>query len=151
MAKRSTRKPAKRATGRKPPQEAKGPRRQARTRPASPRSAVLPGMEQVRDRVLDNICEGIADERITKNAAEEQETSLKAAALKRMQTRNTTIYKHGGVELMRVPGSDKLRVKLTGDDESDTSVSGGDTHTGEGQDAGETLEALDSDNEASTH
>ena len=37
-----------------------------------------------------------------------------------------TVYKHGGVELARVPGADKLRIRLT-DDDGDASVSGGTT------------------------
>lgn len=94
----------------------------------SPRSQVLPGMEQVRNRRLDNICEGIAQERSIMNAASVEEKSLIATALQVMQDDKRTIYKHSGVELVRVPGADKLRVKLT-KDSGDAEVSGGTTRS----------------------
>lgn len=102
--------------------------RAARPRPKGARSQALPGLEQVRDVKLDNLCEGIADTRTQMNAATAEESGLKSAALQRMQARNITVYKHGGVELVRVPGSEKLRVKLT-DDEGDASVSAGTTQS----------------------
>jgi hypothetical protein len=80
-------------------------------------------MEQIRNVKLDNICEGIAEERGTMNAAKQQETGLIQSALQVMTGKGIQVYKHGGVELARVPGAEKLRVRLTketGDaDESD--------------------------------
>lgn len=110
-------------------------------KPASPRSQTLPGMKRVRDQKLDNICEGIADERAKKNEADTEEKSLISSALKRMQARNVNLYKHSGVELARVPGSEKLRVRLT-KDTGDAEVAGGETTTtnagknGQGEDGG---------------
>ncbi len=77
------------------------------------RSQVLPGLEQVRSRKLDAICEGISDERQAMNAAKVEEKGLIAAALQAMTREGVTVYRHGGVELARVPGAEKLRVRLT--------------------------------------
>lgn len=93
-------------------------------------------MEQVRDRSLDRLCEGIGDVRETMNEARQEEAGLIASALKRMQEKNTTVYKHAGVELARIPGADKLRVRVTKDD-GDASVGEGrteSTNTGEEND-----------------
>jgi hypothetical protein len=83
-------------------------------------------MEQVRNKRLDNICEGIADERAQKNRCDLEEKGLIQSALKAMQQANISVYKHGGVELARVPGSEKLRVRLT-KDQGDAEVTGGTT------------------------
>lgn len=70
-------------------------------------------MEQVRSRKLDNICESINDCRSQKNDAVTEERSLEASALQVMQKEDRTVYRHGGVELARIPGAEKLRVRLT--------------------------------------
>jgi hypothetical protein len=80
---------------------------------SSPRSQALPGMEQQRNVKLDNVCEGIADERRVMNAAKVEERGLIQSALQLMQQKGIQVYKHGGVELARVPGSESLRVRLT--------------------------------------
>lgn len=81
-------------------------------------------MEAVRSGKLDNICEGIAEERSVINAAQTEEKSLISTALQVMQQQGITVYKHGGIELVRVPGADKLRVRQT-KDHGDASVAGG--------------------------
>lgn len=86
-------------------------------------------MEQVRNVRLDHICESILDERAAKNAATTEEQGLIATALQEMQKKNVTVYKHGGVELVRVPGADKLRVRLSKED-GDADVAGGATTSG---------------------
>lgn len=83
-------------------------------------------MEQVRNRRLDNLCESIGDERGTINAAKQNEASLEQAALQVMTRDGVTVYKHAGVELVRVPGADKLRVRLV-KDTGDSEVSGRET------------------------
>ena len=83
-------------------------------------------MEQARNTRLDNICEGIAEERSVMNKASIEEKSLIATALQEMHTKGITVYKRGGVELVRVPGVDKLRVRMTKDD-GDAEVSKGRT------------------------
>lgn len=78
-----------------------------------PRSQALPGLEQVRSQRLDNICEGIGEERETMNKAKIEEKGLIQSALQEMQKRGISIHRRGGVELARVPGAEKLRVRLT--------------------------------------
>ncbi len=90
------------------------------------RSQPLPGMEQVRNVKLDNVCESIAEERETMNAAKTKEKQLTATALQVMQIGKVTVYKHAGVELIRVPGADKLRIRLV-EDSGDAAVTDGTT------------------------
>jgi hypothetical protein len=78
----------------------------------SPRSQVLPGMEQVRSKPLDNLCEGLADVRAAINSNKQEESGLIQSALQTMVRRNIQVYKHGGIELARVPGAEKLRVRV---------------------------------------
>ncbi len=80
------------------------------------RSRTLPGMERVRNRKLDNLCEAIGEERRRMNAAKLDEQASIQASLQVMQRENISIYKHAGVELARVPGAEKLRVRLTKED-----------------------------------
>lgn len=92
------------------------------TRAAGARSQTLPGMEQIRNRRLDNFCEAINDARSTKNAQQIEEDSAIQGALREMHDRSVDVYKHAGVELARVPGTEKLRVRLT-KDKGDAAVS----------------------------
>lgn len=86
----------------------KGPVRKA------PRTPALPGMEnlgQIRD--LDNSCRRLADIRhqmgdLRADEAAEMQTSLNA-----MRKHNRTSYRQHGVELVRVPGEEKLRVRTS--------------------------------------
>jgi len=117
--KRPTKKPAKKAKpGLKFP---KKPEKKASAkvwrgaRQAGPRSQVLPGMRQVRDQKLDELCEAIGDDLQAINQAAESKAGDVAAALKRMQGRNLTSYLHAGVRLTRVPGSEKVNVRLVKD------------------------------------
>lgn len=124
MAKvKPSRKPEKKA--------AKVAKREAkpRERKPSPRSVALPGMEQPRHVELDNACESIGDYRDAVNAAVLGEKQDKAAALQYMSKKGIHGYKHAGIELLRVPGADTLRVHKTKQD--------GDAQTGgEANDAG---------------
>jgi len=90
-----------------------GSARRAEGRKTGPRSQVLPGMAQVRSKRLDNLCEGIAECRETKNGAVLEEKSLEESALQTMVRENKAVYRHGGVELARIPGAERLRVRLT--------------------------------------
>ena len=85
----------------------KGPSRR------SPRSRPLPGMEEIRNGRLDNLCEAIGDERERMNAAKVEEQASIQAALQEMQRTSTTVYRHAGIELARVPGAEKIRVRVT--------------------------------------
>lgn len=100
-------------------------------------------MEQARNTRLDNICEGIAQERGVMNAASMEEKSLINAGLQEMQDKKITVHKHAGVELVRVPGADKLRVRLTKDTGS-AGVEGGTTR-GSNSDEAEESEPLDNE------
>lgn len=112
----------------------------ARVRKPGPRSQALPGMAQARNVRLDNFCEAIAEDRATMNAAKASELGNVQGALREMQRPSDkypdgrTVYKHGGVELARVPGADKLRVRLT-KEQGDADESGL-TSSGEAADEG---------------
>lgn len=62
---------------------------------------------------MDSICEAIGQERETVNAAKREEAGLIQGALQRMQQKGLQVYRHAHVELSRVPGAEKLRVRLT--------------------------------------
>src|SRR5260221_6386643 len=62
-----------------------------------PRSQSLPGMEQVRNARLDNVCEDIAEERRKMNAAKIEEQASIQAALQIMQGAGVQVYKHDGI------------------------------------------------------
>ena len=98
------------------------------------RSQALPGMDQVRDQRLDNLCAAIPEPRRVMNRARVEEQGDVAAALQHMVKKGTSVYKHGGVELARVPGAEKLRVRLTketGDADEGDLESGDDAGGGE--------------------
>jgi hypothetical protein len=82
---------------------------------STPRSQVLPGLRGARSQKLDNLCEAIGEQRDAKNEATVQEDSLTASALQEMQKRKLQVYKHAGLELARVPGSERLRVRRVKD------------------------------------
>ena len=73
MAKKKT---GIRTRSRKPTAKVSPRRSASRPRSTGPRSQTLPGLSQVRDQKLDNITEGIAEERERKNAADTEEKSL---------------------------------------------------------------------------
>lgn len=104
-AKTHTRSPVRRSTAR----HAKVSRRRA----ASPRSQTLPGFDQVRSRALDNLCEAIGDVRATMSAAKLEEAGLLKSTLQAMQRADIALYRHARVELARVPGAEKVRVRVT--------------------------------------
>lgn len=80
------------------------------------RSIPLPGLEQVRSQKLDNICESIADTREQMNTLRTEEKDEKRGALTTMREQNLTTYRHAGVELVRVPGEERLRVRTSKQD-----------------------------------
>jgi hypothetical protein len=108
--------PAKRATN---GSGARLKAREAKPRKKAPASIPLPGMEQIRDAALDRLCEQIGECRDQMNQAKRDEASLDASALQRMSRSSEkfptgrTVYRHAGVELARIPGADKLRVRVT--------------------------------------
>lgn len=101
MAKRAKSKPNGKAAPEKP------------ARGRKPRQPSLPGTGAVRSEKLDALCEGIGEERGKINDATTEINALIAAALKVMQSKKINVYRHAKVELSRVPGAEKLRVRLT--------------------------------------
>lgn len=100
-------------------------------RKRAPRARPLPmeGIEQVRNVKLDRLCEAIGEERDTKNAATVRERGHLAKVLEVMHDAKVTVYKHAGIELTRVPGAEKLRVRLVDDDGDAVVATGKETST----------------------
>ena len=63
---------------------------------------------------------GEARERI--NALRTDEKADLQAALREMHNGNVVVYRHAGVEMVRVPGEEKIRVRTTKEDASDITV-----------------------------
>ncbi len=82
---------------------AKGRQRQGRQIP-------LPGVDR-RLSSLDDICTSIAETRAAMNQLRAEETDYEKTALKLMQRAERTAYRWAGVELVRIPGEEKLRVR----------------------------------------
>ena len=122
MAKKKTTARARKAPKAKvlPMRKAKGPKVTAKGRsekgPSRPKRAAqkpLPGMENLKDRVLSKLAKGVADERHNQAESQGIEANLLQAAQKRMQTLNATVFTDQGVEFVRVPGEEKFRCRLT--------------------------------------
>lgn len=113
----------------------------AKPRAASPRSQVLPGMEQVRNRSLDRVCEAISDVRGDLNRLRGEEKDLQGQAVRVMTESKppVTVYRFAGVELVLVPGDVHLRVRtLKSDANSDAPAEPAPS----GQDAAATLDEM---------
>lgn len=99
-------KPAKKAKASKPAVKA----------PKKPlRQPALPGTEQIRNKSLDRICEGISDVRQDTSRLRGEEQDLTRQAVSVMQRDKVTAYRSAGVELVLVPGDVKLRVRTLKD------------------------------------
>jgi hypothetical protein len=77
-------------------------------------------MPRVRNARLDKLAEGIGECRDAINQATIDEKSFRSAALKEMQDKNIQVWSHAGVDFIRVPGEDKLKVKTHKDGGSET-------------------------------
>lgn len=98
-------------------------------------------MEQVRIARLDNLCEAIAETRGEINDLKATEIGNEQAALKVMQANDVMAYKHGGVQLLRVPGDEKLSVRTSKETSNDAGSGGEAEGEDAGTDAGEAGEA----------
>ena len=67
----------------------------------------------MRDRQLEKLASGVADERHTQAESRQTEAGLLQAAHRRMKQLKRMTFKAQGVEFVRVPGDEKLRVRLT--------------------------------------
>ena len=86
----------------------------------APLSRVLPGMERVRDELLDNMFEVRAVKTGIMNESRRDIKALDGGILQRMQDlekagKTIYVYKHSGLEGARVPGSERLRMRLVKD------------------------------------
>jgi hypothetical protein len=70
-------------------------------------------MEQVRNVRLDRLCESLGDTRDQMNRLRQDEASDMQGCLTEMRAKGLTSYRHAGVELARVPGEEKLRVRTS--------------------------------------
>lgn len=84
------------------------------------RQPTLNGMPRVRNARLDKLAEAIGECRDTVNEKTLDEKGYRSAALKEMQDKNITHWSHAGVDFLRVPGEDKLKVKTHKDGGSET-------------------------------
>jgi hypothetical protein len=78
-----------------------------------PRSRPLPGLENVRIDELDECATSISEIREQMNELRAQETDQLKIALGVMRANKKTSWRHAGVELVRVPGEEKLRVRTS--------------------------------------
>jgi hypothetical protein len=78
-----------------------------------PRSQALPGMEQVRAVALDHACESISECREQLNNLRAEESGIMQTTLTTMKKLDVMTYRHAGVELIRVPGEERLRVRTS--------------------------------------
>lgn len=70
-------------------------------------------MERQRIVALDNCAEAIAEIRAEKNELIQREGEQENIGLKLMRKHDKTSWRHAGVELVRVPGEEKLRVRTS--------------------------------------
>ncbi len=80
-------------------------------KPTQPRPRPLPGMENARIRPLDDICQSIAEGREQMNALRHEDVDHQTVAMRLMRKHKKTSWRHAGVELERIPGEEKLRVR----------------------------------------
>ena len=104
---------------------ARGTKKKAAPKP-KPRQAILPGHERVRSATLDVCCEKIGDIRDRMAQLRKDEAGQKTISMKEMKAKGYTSYVHARVELARVPGEEKLRVRTSKQDADDE---GGDAPT----------------------
>ena len=95
-------KPAKKAT-----------RTAQKRRSTTPRSQALPGFEGVRHARLDRLCEGISEVRAIINGNDAIDAEKCRLALEYMHANNIKSYRFANVEMARVPGAEKLRVRTS--------------------------------------
>lgn len=114
---------AKKKTSKAKPKAAPRKKKPIPKKRTAPRQPALPGTEQLRNARLDRLCESIGEGRETKNALILEEKADLQAALREMHDKNVTAYRHAGVELYRIGGEERLRVRLTKEDASDMTPS----------------------------
>lgn len=81
--------------------------------PKKPKDQPLAGMEDVRIDELDDICGHISDVREELNTARQQENEHLQAALGLLREHKKMSWSAHGVELIRVPGQEKIRCRTS--------------------------------------
>lgn len=71
-------------------------------------------MEQARNSKLDNLVEAVSEVRAQMGVLRADEASSLQGAHRIMRDKKLHSYRHAGVELVRVPGEEKLRVRTSG-------------------------------------
>ena len=84
-----------------------------KARHAKPRERALPGLEDARIKSLDEVCDSISECRASINELKGEEADLEKKALKEMHTHRKSSWRHAGVELVLIPGEERLRVRTT--------------------------------------
>lgn len=77
------------------------------------KSKPLPGMEGVVHARLNELCEHISETRAQVNQLRGEDNDLCRNALTYMHDNKVRTYRFAGVELARVPGEEKLRVRTS--------------------------------------
>jgi len=126
-------KPASKNRHNAPRKGAGGAKAARKPRTRQPRQAAL--IEDARIGPLDKIASAIGDCRDNMNELRTEEKGHLQVARKLMHQYGKSVYKHAGVEIVLVPGDEKVRVRVL-KDEGSSSSSGSD-------DAGDNNEAPD--------
>ena len=111
----------------------------------SPRSQVLPGMEQITNRTLNRLCEELSDSQREMNVLIADVDDLHRQAQETMERDNVMKYIFSGVQLSLRKGTTKLSVKMLKNKTEKAPNAKPDTASG--QDAGEIADALTPDEE----
>lgn len=122
--KKKTAKRQEKVRARKTTNSRRAERATAKTPPRA-KDVPLPGMEDAKDRLLSRLASNVADERHAQAESKAREGGFLQAAQQRMQKLDRTVFVDHGVEFVRVPGEEKFRVRLTGDDENPKPRRGG--------------------------
>lgn len=132
-------KKAKAAKAAKPARVWKSNRGEERAAEAKARTkapAQVPLIRGLRIPALDRVCAQIADTRAAQNRLRGEEADLERHAHKIMIDKKQMTWQSAGVELARVPGDEKLRVRTSRDNSTSTAPpvdDAGDEEEGTGQ------------------
>lgn len=102
-------------------------------RAKGPRSQSLPGMSQIRDAKMDEICESIGEGLDGINQSTDQVDEGKSAAMQRLHAKGLSSYRHAGVRVSLIPGADKISVKREKDREINVATVAGETVQSSGE------------------
>lgn len=92
--------------------------------PKQPRDQALPGLEEARHVTLDSACATIGECRDSASQARLDEAAARGVALAYMQEHRIAAYKHRGIEILRVPGHEDLRVRVISSKDGDAVAHG---------------------------